>query len=84
MEAVRQIIDSDLLEGIIPLPKSFRRKKIEIIAFIRDEWNAPLNFYALSTEQFDAEIQKGLDDLDAGMVVSSTQARSEIERLYGI
>ena len=44
MEAVRQVIDSDLLEGIIPLPKSFQCKKIEIIAFVREEWSAPQSF----------------------------------------
>ena len=44
MEAVRQVIDSDLLRGIIPLPKSFQSKKIEIIAFVREEWNAPPSF----------------------------------------
>ena len=37
--------------------------------------NTPLNYNALSTEQFDAEIQKGFDDLDAGRVVSSTRHR---------
>ena len=47
---------------------------------VRLPQSTPLNFYALSAEQFDAEIQKGFDDLDAGRVVSSTQVRAEIER----
>ena len=37
MEAVRQVINSDLLQGIIPLPKSFQQKKVEIIIFIKEE-----------------------------------------------
>ena len=37
MEAVRQVIDSDLLKAIIPLPKSFRSKQVEIIIFVKEE-----------------------------------------------
>ena len=47
---------------------------------VRLPYSAPLNFNALSTDQLDAEIQKGFDDLDAGRVVSSAQVRAEIER----
>jgi len=34
MEAVRQIIDSNLLNGVMPLPKYFQNKKVEIIVFL--------------------------------------------------
>ena len=44
----------------------------------------PLDYYALSQEQLNAEIQKGFDDLNAGRVVSSKQVREEMQRLYGI
>ena len=37
MEAVRQVIDSTLLNGIVSLPKSFERKKVEVIIFVREE-----------------------------------------------
>ena len=37
METVRQVINSDLLQGVISLPKSFQQKKVEIIIFIKDE-----------------------------------------------
>ena len=37
MEAVRQVIDSTLLNGIVTLPKSFERKKVEIIVFVKEE-----------------------------------------------
>jgi len=46
--------------------------------------NKPLDFSMLSPEQFDAEIQKGYDDLNAGRVVSSKQVREEMQRLYGV
>ena len=37
MEAVRQVINSDLLRGVVPLPKSFQRKQVEIIVFVKEE-----------------------------------------------
>ena len=46
--------------------------------------NEPLNFYALSPEQLDAEIEKGFDDLKAGRVVSSKQVREEMQRQFGV
>ena len=39
MEAVRRVIDSDLLMGVVPLPRSFHSKKIEIIVFVKEENN---------------------------------------------
>jgi len=36
MEAVRQIIDSQLLDGIISLPKIFHDKKVEIFVFLAE------------------------------------------------
>ncbi len=37
MEAVRQIIDSSLLSGVIPLPRDFQNKKVELIVLLSDE-----------------------------------------------
>jgi len=37
MEAVRQVIDSKLLNGIVSLPKSFEQKKVEVIVFVKEE-----------------------------------------------
>ena len=37
METVRQVIDSDLLRGIVPLPKSFQCKQVEIVVIINEE-----------------------------------------------
>ena len=38
----------------------------------------PLDYSALSPEQFDAEIEKGFDDLEAGRVISPKQIRDDI------
>ena len=46
--------------------------------------NAPLDYSTLSQEQFDAEIRKGIDDLNAGRVVSAKKVREEMQRQYGI
>jgi addiction module RelB/DinJ family antitoxin len=42
----------------------------------------PLNYSELSTDQFDAEIQNGIDDMNAGRVTSSKQVREEMHRSY--
>jgi hypothetical protein len=40
VEAVRQIIDSNLLSGVIPLPKDFQNKNVEVIVFVKEEKTA--------------------------------------------
>jgi len=37
MEAVRQIIESNLLDGVISLPKGFYNRKVEVIVFLNEE-----------------------------------------------
>ena len=37
MEAVRQIIDSSLLNDAISLPKCFKNKKVEVFVFLTEE-----------------------------------------------
>ena len=37
MEAVKQIVDSKLLNGVISLPRNFQNKKVEIIVFLNEE-----------------------------------------------
>ena len=44
--------------------------------------NKPLNYPLLSIEQFDKEMEKGLSDLNAGRVISATQARENMQRNY--
>ena len=36
-EAVRQVIDSDLLRGIISMPESFQNKQVEIIIITKEK-----------------------------------------------
>lgn len=37
MEAVRQIIDSSLLSGVIPLPKEFQNRKVELVVLLKED-----------------------------------------------
>ena len=37
MEAVRQIVDSSLLKGILTLPRDFQNKKVEVIVLLQEE-----------------------------------------------
>ena len=37
LEAVKQTINSNLLSGVIPLPKNFQNKNVEIIVFLSEE-----------------------------------------------
>ena len=37
MEAFKKVINSDLLNGLIMLPKSFQNKMVEIIVFLNEE-----------------------------------------------
>ncbi len=42
----------------------------------------PLVMNELSKEQFDAEIQKGMDDIENGRVYSADEVEAEIRRMY--
>ena len=46
--------------------------------------SSPLVYSALSKEQFDAEMEKGFGDLEAGRVVSSKQVRQDMQRQFVI
>ena len=37
---IKQIIDSELLNGVISLPENFQNKKVEIIVFLKEEKTA--------------------------------------------
>ncbi|MDO5147722.1 MAG: type II toxin-antitoxin system RelB/DinJ family antitoxin [Eubacteriales bacterium] len=44
----------------------------------------PAAIGGLTKEQIDGEIQKGMDDIAAGRVVSADEVETEMRRLYGI
>ena len=46
--------------------------------------SAPLNYQDLSKEQFDAEIQNGMDSLDSGKGYSAESIAAEMRRDFGV
>ncbi len=44
----------------------------------------PLAIGSLTKEQFDEEMQKGMDDIKAGRVYSAESVEDEMRRIYGI
>ena len=43
----------------------------------------PVALGSLTKEQFDAEMQKGLDDISAGRILSADEVEDEIRNLFG-
>lgn len=46
--------------------------------------SAPLSISSLTKEQFDMEIQKGMDDIAEGRVFSIDTVEEEMRKLYGV
>lgn len=44
----------------------------------------PLSYTALSKEQFNAEIKKGIQDIEAGNTYSADEIEADLERDYGL
>ena len=44
----------------------------------------PVAVGGMSKEQFDAELQKGMDDLEAGRVISAADFKTEMSQMYGV
>lgn len=45
--------------------------------------SAPLAIGGMTREQFDAELQRGMDDIAAGRVVSADAVEAEMRSMYG-
>lgn len=46
--------------------------------------NKPIAFGSLTKEQFDAEIQKGVDSIKSGRTYTADEVEQEMNRKYGI
>lgn len=65
MEAVRQVIDSTLLNGIIPLPKRFENKMVEIVISIDEEKSA---LPSLTMSDIDAMLKGSITESLTGVI----------------
>lgn len=46
--------------------------------------NVPVAIGSLTSEQFDMELQKGMNDIAAGRVISADEVEAEMQSLYGV
>lgn len=46
--------------------------------------NMPLSMGSMTTEQFNMELQKGMDDISSGQIVSADAVENEMRRKYGV
>ncbi|MCL2221014.1 MAG: hypothetical protein FWC20_01655 [Oscillospiraceae bacterium] len=65
MEAVRQVIDSTLLSGIIPLPKKFENKRVEIVVSLNEEEKA---IPSLSMSDIDSMLKGSITESLTGAI----------------
>ena len=65
MEAVRQVIDSTLLSGIVPLPKRFENKKVEIVVSLNEEEKA---LPSLSISDIDSMLKGSITESLTGAI----------------
>ena len=47
-------------------------------------YEEPVAYGSLTKEQFDAEIEKGMEDIKAGRVYSADEVEAEMKREFGI
>ena len=74
MEAIRKIIDSESLDGIISLPKLFRNKKVEITVSLAEE-NA--NLPPLSNDDIKSMLKDSITESLIGIIPHSEMSYDE-------
>ena len=74
MEAIRQVIDSNLLSGVIPLPKAFQNKNVEVIVFLKKEKAA---LPPLKKEEIDMLLKGSVTESLIGALTHSGKAIEE-------
>ena len=68
MEAVKQIVDSTLLAGIIPLPKRFLNRKVELTVTLNEEKSA---LPSLTINDIDAMMKGSITESLTGSIPQS-------------
>ena len=71
MEAVKQVIDSKLLNGVISLPRNFQNKKVEVIVFLKEENTA---MPELTMKEIDEMLKGSVTESLVGSVPQSNMA----------
>jgi len=74
MDTVIQVIDSTLLNGIIPLPKRFENKKVEVVISLNEEKTA---LPKLTMSDIDAMIKGSITESLTGIIPQSGKTLEE-------
>ncbi len=83
MEAVRQIIDSSLLSGVVSLPRDFQNKKVELIVLLSDEKTALPSLSKADVEaMLEGSVTESLIGALPGTEMSIDEYRSERLKKY--
>jgi hypothetical protein len=81
MDAVKRIISSDLLNGVIALPRIMQNKKVEVIVMLADEKR---ELPSLTKERIDAMIEGSVTESLIGALPNLSMSLDDyrIERLH--
>ena len=71
MEAVRQVINSNLLDGVITLPKGFQNKNVEVIVFLNEKKSV---MPALTKDSIDALLKGSVTESLIGALPHSKKS----------
>ncbi len=70
-DAINMFLNKSLMEGGLPFD-------------LKQTHNKPLAFAAMSKEQFDSEIARGMNDLNNGEVFTSEEVKDELKSEFGL
>ena len=59
-------------------------KQVILHRGIQFDMRLPVAIVGMTKEQIDMELQKGMDDISAGHVISADEVEAEMRRLYDI
>lgn len=79
MEAIRQIIDSNLLNGVISLPKDFQNKKVEVIVLLTEEKFGLPQLTQLTMEDIDEMLKGSVTESLIGILPNSNKTLEEYQ-----
>ncbi|MCL2462022.1 MAG: hypothetical protein FWF44_05100 [Defluviitaleaceae bacterium] len=79
MEAIRQVVDGNLLSSIIELPKNFQNRKVEVLVFpvSEDEYRRKKVLPIISEDEFEEMFKGSITESLVGAVPDSGKTLDE-------
>ena len=72
----------DVIKKIEIMPEETLKKVLAFIGTCNKEAQKPLSVDELTEEQFNAEIQKGMDSINAGRIIPVEKVRERMQGRY--